>query len=718
MTKIRRSLQIAGIIGIVMASINVNAQNKLVAYWSFDSVNKNTYFDMTGHGYDAVKTGDSVRIVDGLVGKALECSKPALESELILNLFDIQIKNSLGAFDLHRFTIEGWLYAYVDINNIDSSFYSTHDFFKYQTVGMEGSGLAKGYGIFLDNTGKMCFCMADNSGGWYAIYSDSTIKPHRWYYVAATYDSSTMKLYFNGRLTSSMAANPGVIAATQPARIACQFQTTSGTDGRTRTFFNGKIDELKFYNYALDSQTIAANYNELKPPDQQPFKITLGMSPTYCKPGDTIIVPVLLTNFENFSMSALQFNFKIDPAKLKLLDVSKDSGLVKDWMMSWNNNLTDSIPVALAGLTKNLGYGQGELLRCKYLVNKSMSTNDSTFIALNNVMVDEDTTHLITVTLLPGKVATLSPSIFYGDVNGNKKVDAGDAQEILAAVVGSITVPDPVKYPSFTNVVADVSGDGTISSFDAALVLQYCTGMISKFPVEQKKSLAKKAMLYSLAIPPSVADLSLNYVSNGPGGMLFQITGNNLAGFVSGDFAVGYDPAITGVLKSDITTTRRTATLHANIDQTNDIIKIGMLVNDPVCSNDSVIVLATITLPPNATLSPSTAFQLKKAQINEGGIPATIAGMLTGAGNSVIKKSVSEQTIRYFNRQLLIHSNSQPVLVRIYTLQGTLVQKQLFSKSAASTITVPTGNFPAGVYIYKIVIGNEAARAGNMVVDR
>jgi hypothetical protein len=164
-----------------------------------------------------------------------------------------------------------------------------------------------------------------------------------------------------------------------PAHIACQYQLSdaTGKSGHQRNWFVGKIDELTLYNYALDSQTVAVHYDSLKPKTQKAFKIGLGMTHAYCKPGDTITMPLMITNYENFSISAIQFALKIDPTKVKLLNISEDSGIVKDWLMTWNKNSTDSIPVGMGGTNTILGYGDGELLRCTFIANNSMSNSDS-----------------------------------------------------------------------------------------------------------------------------------------------------------------------------------------------------------------------------------------------------------------------------------------------------------------------------------------------------
>ena len=139
-----------------------------------------------------------------------------------------------------------------------------------------------------------------------------------------------MKVYVNGGLCGQTSWSQGYLASTQPTRIGCQYQVTGDATGRTRDLFNGKIDELKLYNYALDGQTIKQHYDALKPAEEVPFKINFGMKITYCNPGDTVWVPIYLTNYEDFAISACQFSISLDTSKIRLLSISKDSGLVKE----------------------------------------------------------------------------------------------------------------------------------------------------------------------------------------------------------------------------------------------------------------------------------------------------------------------------------------------------------------------------------------------------
>lgn len=83
------------------------------------------------------------------------------------------------------------------------------------------------------------------------------------------------------------------------------------------------------------------------------------------------------------------------------------------------------------------------------------------------------------VTATPTVTLTLTVSTtLLGDVNGDGKVDAEDAQWILNYEAGLLE-----EAPTLS--IADVSGDGVVDSNDATLILQYASGKITQFPVEE-----------------------------------------------------------------------------------------------------------------------------------------------------------------------------------------------------------------------------------------
>ncbi|MCX7001587.1 MAG: dockerin type I repeat-containing protein [Candidatus Sumerlaeota bacterium] len=70
-------------------------------------------------------------------------------------------------------------------------------------------------------------------------------------------------------------------------------------------------------------------------------------------------------------------------------------------------------------------------------------------------------------------------AIIYGDVSGDGVVTAYDAALIAQGAVGLISLT-PAQIQA-----ADVSGEGQITAYDAALIAQYAVGLITRFPVQE-----------------------------------------------------------------------------------------------------------------------------------------------------------------------------------------------------------------------------------------
>ena len=70
------------------------------------------------------------------------------------------------------------------------------------------------------------------------------------------------------------------------------------------------------------------------------------------------------------------------------------------------------------------------------------------------------------------------PTIVYGDINGDGKVNVIDAG-LLVQHCRKITTLSEEQLK-----VCDLNGDGKVNVIDAGLLVQYCRKLISKFPVE------------------------------------------------------------------------------------------------------------------------------------------------------------------------------------------------------------------------------------------
>ena len=84
---------------------------------------------------------------------------------------------------------------------------------------------------------------------------------NQWYHLAMTYDGQQLKFYVNGQLRNSKAVTGLLYVNSRDLSI--------GSDDGAQKFFNGSIDECKFFGRALDPTEIQANYSQTgNSPDQ------------------------------------------------------------------------------------------------------------------------------------------------------------------------------------------------------------------------------------------------------------------------------------------------------------------------------------------------------------------------------------------------------------------------------------------------------------------
>ncbi|MDD5675794.1 MAG: LamG domain-containing protein, partial [Chitinivibrionales bacterium] len=312
----------------VLANKANQSSQRIVAAWSFDSAGQAAFGDISGNNHSITNAGTAVGFVPGVKNNALECP--------INSSYKLEILNSRVDFNMPNFSIEAWIYSSINTVN-PGSFYNYKTVLGYLTL---NAGISEGYAFQIIDDGRFELCLSQTVGaGWVGCISDSIIKPNTWYHVAGTYDGSDMRLYINGVLVKQTHDANGYIMPHSNAFIGSQVLT----DGTVRDRFYGKIDELTVYNYALDAAAIAQHYAAITPPVTPPFKINFGMNHLYANAGDTLWMPIYLTNYEAFSINACQFTLHLDTTVVRLLAVSKDSGMVKSWMTPvWNQNAHDS----------------------------------------------------------------------------------------------------------------------------------------------------------------------------------------------------------------------------------------------------------------------------------------------------------------------------------------------------------------------------------------
>jgi hypothetical protein len=226
--------------GEVWRFITESFHPALTAHWSFDRGFGSVDVDATGNqNYVYLKNMKSTNWIEGLSGKALEFDG---QDDYVL----VNHKKFID-FNIRSFTIAFWIRQ--NDGNITTPWLSKRLFWN-ETFG-------KGYEIYHNKSGKVFFVVADE-------FKESSIEiPNNdfitgdWIFITAVRDceSEMIYLYSNAELRSSENDSTWNISQEENLFI--------GTNSRQQDFFKGSMDDIRIYNYALDSTSIKVLYNDL-----------------------------------------------------------------------------------------------------------------------------------------------------------------------------------------------------------------------------------------------------------------------------------------------------------------------------------------------------------------------------------------------------------------------------------------------------------------------
>ena len=137
------------------------------------------------------------------------------------------LKCDIGSTTYASYTISCWINAdsltnYTRLIQVDDS--------NYRFLGLHGNGtVISGY----------------NDGSWSELFTSTTLSTGTWYHLALVDDDSETKIYINGSATtlanSIQIDGPNIFI---------------GSYGGSANFFDGKIDEVSFFNTALSANDI------------------------------------------------------------------------------------------------------------------------------------------------------------------------------------------------------------------------------------------------------------------------------------------------------------------------------------------------------------------------------------------------------------------------------------------------------------------------------
>jgi hypothetical protein len=189
-----------------------------------------------------------------------------------------QLNPDMNLTDWTNLSISGWFYANTGsgIRVISSKF----------NEGDQGYGSSV-FKIWLDTNDNLVFKLSTTGPSWPHTITGPPVTENAWHHFVANWDGSTQKLYLDGSLVGETTAT-GTLTNPQIITLGRESYTSSG-------YFNGFLDEIKFYNSTFSSDQVKAEYNAGKATVLGALSTTASgvasnaSDRSYCPPGDTTV---------------------------------------------------------------------------------------------------------------------------------------------------------------------------------------------------------------------------------------------------------------------------------------------------------------------------------------------------------------------------------------------------------------------------------------------
>jgi hypothetical protein len=258
------------------------------------------------------------------------------------------------------------------------------------------------------------------------------------------------------------------------------------------------------------------------------------------------------------------------------------------------------------------------------------------------------------------------------DIKKTYSVDI--TQMVDGTVTGGLTfvVPGTPCPPP-----GDVSGDNTVSAYDAALILKYVVGLIDHFPVYDLSS-------PSSSVPRNVTVSLPNLSTHGGKRIQVPITIDDATGLNAGGLVLRYDPTILKAVSVTPQMMLNGSYWKANTKLSGEI-RFAFASSEPATGQGNLI-MAEFDVLPNAE-GKTSPLALKDINLSNSLTLSQINGSVTVLPSNF---ALMQNYPNPFNPETWIPfklAADSPVTISIYSQNGRLIH------------TIALGNRNAGVYV-------------------
>ncbi|UCE20110.1 MAG: T9SS type A sorting domain-containing protein [Gemmatimonadota bacterium] len=293
--------------------------------------------------------------------------------------------------------------------------------------------------------------------------------------------------------------------------------------------------------------------------------------------------------------------------------------------------------------------------------------------------------------------------VMYGDVGLDEEIEVTDAQKILLWIVQQISLTN------YQLVMAEVSGNGTVTAYDASLILQYIQDIIECFPVQEVcPPSCPKPVVFSGDAEVAMGGL----LRSGPI-VRIPIYVKNAEGVFSAKIAGKYDLKNLEFIK--ITTTELSKEYLMEYNERNGEVLIAMASAKAVVSKAPMAYAHFRVIGDRGN---NDDFTITEFQVNEGPVFTSPAKPVTEhpqdfALNQNHPNPFNPETHISFQLLEISGQTSKHVTLKIYNALGQEVQTLMNEQKEPGYYTVTWDGidnqgceFSSGVYFYRLQAEN------------
>ncbi len=248
-----------------LATVTLTVESAGVGYWPLDDGDGSVASDASGRGHDGTVVGASW--IDGL-------SSGALSFDGVDDVVAVPVHSDFYPAD--AVTVEAW----VKLDQLP-------DAGSGGTILLNGraDGQTWSYHLNVTDDGRARWSIKTATSAIVAVVSDPALVSGRWYHLAGTYDSATLRLYVNGALVGETSATGGLYSPSRyPLTLGASYYFAELRNG-----IAGNLDEVAVHVRALEAGELVDNYTALanEPPVgvDDDYTVLEGSTLTVAAPG-------------------------------------------------------------------------------------------------------------------------------------------------------------------------------------------------------------------------------------------------------------------------------------------------------------------------------------------------------------------------------------------------------------------------------------------------